>query len=153
MRHYEIMIMVHPDQSEQVPAMVERYRSMVEADGGIVHRLEDCGRRQLAYSVAGLHKAHYVLMNIECGEKVLEELEGAFRFNDAVLRRLVVRKDHADTGPSPLYKAPDDDRKEARSGVRGGNADEPDEPDDESGESAEIAEAIPAAEGDTAAEK
>lgn len=120
MRHYEIMIMVHPDQSEQVPAMAERYRSMVEAEGGVVHRLEDCGRRQLAYSVAGVHKAHYVLLNIECGEKVLTELEGAFRFNDAVLRRLVVRKDHAETGTSPLYKAPDDDRKEAR-GPRGEN--------------------------------
>lgn len=111
MRHYEIMVMVHPDQSEQVSAMTERYRAMVEADGGIVHRLEDCGRRQLAYPIANVHKAHYVLMNIECGDAALRELEGAFRFNDAVIRKLVIRKEGPETGPSPLFKAPDDDRK------------------------------------------
>ena len=111
MRHYEIVVMVHPDQSEQVPAMIERYKGMVEADGGKVHRLEDWGRRQLAYTIAGLHKAHYVLMNIECSDKALKELENAFRFNDAVIRKLVVRAAGAVTGQSPLFKTPDEDKK------------------------------------------
>lgn len=111
MRHYEIVVMVHPDQSEQVPAMLERYQSMVEADGGKVHRMEDWGRRQLAYPVAKLHKAHYFLMNVECTEAVLAEFESAFRFNDAVLRRLVVRRDQADVEQSPLFKTPDEERK------------------------------------------
>jgi len=110
-RHYEIVVMVHPDQSEQVPAMVERYKGMVETDGGKVHRLEDWGRRQLAYTIAGLHKAHYVLMNIECSEKALAELENAFRFNDAVIRKLVVRTPGPVTGQSPLFKAPDEEKK------------------------------------------
>ncbi|MGH8442611.1 MAG: 30S ribosomal protein S6 [Nevskiaceae bacterium] len=115
MRHYEVVVMVHPDQSEQVPAMIERYKGMVETDGGKVHRLEDWGRRQLAYTIAGLHKAHYVLMNVECSEKALAELENAFRFNDAVIRRLVVRTAAAVTGQSPLFKAPDEEKKpEAR---------------------------------------
>ena len=111
MRHYEVVVMVHPDQSEQVPAMLERYRSMIEADGGKVHRVEDWGRRQLAYPVAKLHKAHYLLMNIECSGAALSELEGSFKFNDAVVRRLVVRKDAADTGQSPLFKAPEEEKK------------------------------------------
>ena len=90
MRHYEIVFLVHPDQSEQVPAMIERYRGLITADGGAVHRLEDWGRRQLSFPIAKVHKAHYVLMNVECSDKVLEELTGAFRFSDAVLRHLVV---------------------------------------------------------------
>jgi small subunit ribosomal protein S6 len=111
MRHYEIVVMVHPDQSEQVPAMLERYKSMVEADGGKVHRLEDWGRRQLAYPVAKLHKAHYVLMNVECSDSALRELESSFKFNDAVIRKLVVRKEAAETDQSPLFKAPEEDKK------------------------------------------
>ena len=111
MRHYEIVVMVHPDQSEQVPAMVERYKGMVEAGGGKVHRLEDWGRRQLAYTIQGLHKAHYVLLNVECSDKALAELENAFRFNDAVIRKLVVRTPGAVTGQSPLFKAPDEEKK------------------------------------------
>lgn len=114
MRHYEVVVMVHPDQSEQVPAMIERYKGMVEADGGKVHRLEDWGRRQLAYPIANLHKAHYVLLNVECGESALSELEDAFRFNDAVIRRLVVRKDRPVTAQSPLFKAPEEDKKPER---------------------------------------
>jgi small subunit ribosomal protein S6 len=110
-RHYEIVVMVHPDQSEQVPAMVERYKGMVEAGGGKVHRLEDWGRRQLAYTVQSLHKAHYVLMNVECSDKALAELENAFRFNDAVIRKLVVRTAAAVTTQSPLFKTPDEDKK------------------------------------------
>jgi small subunit ribosomal protein S6 len=115
MRHYEIVIMVHPDQSEQVPAMIERYKGMVESDGGKVHRLEDWGRRQLAYTIQGLHKAHYVLLNVECSNKALAELENAFRFNDAVIRKLVVRVDGPVTAQSPLFKTPDEEKKpEAR---------------------------------------
>ena len=104
MRHYEVVFIVHPDQSEQVPAMVERYRSMVTAKGGTIHRLEDWGRRALAYPIQKVHKAHYVLMNIECDQAVLDELEHAFRFNDAVLRHLTIKKDEAETAPSPMMK-------------------------------------------------
>ena len=104
MRHYEIVFIVHPDQSEQVPAMVERYRAMVTAGNGRIHRLEDWGRRQLAYPIAKMHKAHYVLMNIECDAATLTELEHAFKFNDAVLRHLIVSKSEAETGPSPMMK-------------------------------------------------
>lgn len=111
MRHYEIVVMVHPDQSDQVPAMIERYKSMVEADGGKVHRLEDWGRRQLAYAIAKLHKAHYVLLNVECTDKALAELENAFRFNDAVIRKLLIRKEAAETVQSPLFKMPEEDKK------------------------------------------
>ena len=115
MRHYEIVVMVHPDQSEQVPAMIERYRNMVGSDGGKVHRLEDWGRRQLAYPIANIHKAHYVLMNVECSDNVLKELESAFRFNDAVIRKLVIRTEGPETEQSPLFKAPEEDKKpEAR---------------------------------------
>lgn len=112
MRHYEVVFMVHPDQSEQVPAMIERYRSTIESGGGKIHRLEDWGRRQLAYSIAKIHKAHYVLMNIECGREVMEEIESAFRFNDAVIRHLTLQMKEAVTEPSPLMKARDerDDR-------------------------------------------
>jgi len=104
MRHYEIVFIVHPDQSEQVPAMIERYRTMVTGQGGRIHRLEDWGRRQLAYPIQKVHKAHYVLMNIECGAKTLAELEDGFKFNDAVLRHLVVAMTEAVVTPSPMMK-------------------------------------------------
>ena len=104
MRHYEIVFIVHPDQSEQVPAMVERYKALVATHGGQVHRLEDWGRRQLAYPIQKLHKAHYVLMNIECDGETLNELELAFKFNDAVLRHLTIKMKAAVTSPSPMMK-------------------------------------------------
>jgi small subunit ribosomal protein S6 len=108
MRHYEVVFMVHPDQSEQVPAMIERYRATIESEGGKIHRLEDWGRRQLAYPIQKLAKAHYVLMNIECGTQELAELESAFRFNDAVLRNLIIARKDAVTEPSLLIKRGDD---------------------------------------------
>jgi small subunit ribosomal protein S6 len=108
MRHYEIVFLVHPDQSEQVPAMIERYKGVITAGGGHVHRIEDWGRRQLTFPIAKVHKAHYVLMNIECDAKVLAELEGSFRFSDAVIRHLTTRMDKAVTEPSPMAKAGDD---------------------------------------------
>jgi len=108
MRHYEVVFMVHPDQSEQVPAMIERYRTIIESQGGQIHRLEDWGRRQLAYPIQKLAKAHYVLMNIECGTGELEELESAFRFNDAVLRNLIISRKEAVTDTSLLAKRADD---------------------------------------------
>jgi small subunit ribosomal protein S6 len=114
MRHYEIVFLVHPDQSEQVPAMVERYRSMIENAKGNIHRLEDWGRRQLAYTINKVHKAHYVLMNIECAQDTLQELESSFKFNDAVLRWLTVRRDEARTAPSPMAK---ERQEEAESGA------------------------------------
>ncbi|MHB1201552.1 MAG: 30S ribosomal protein S6 [Acidithiobacillus sp.] len=110
MRHYEIVFLVHPDQSEQVPQMVERYRGMIEGDGGHIHRLEDWGRRQLAYPIKKAHKAHYVLMNIECTGAALAELEDAFRFSDAVLRHLVLARTEAVTAPSPLARDENDRR-------------------------------------------
>ena len=105
MRHYEIVFLVHPDQSEQVPAMVQRYRAMIEGNDGVIHREEDWGRRQLAYPIAKIHKAHYILLNIECDRATLDELLGGFRFNDAILRHLVISKDAAVTEPSPMAKA------------------------------------------------
>jgi small subunit ribosomal protein S6 len=104
MRHYEICFIVHPDQSEQVPAMVERYKGIVSARNGKVHRLEDWGRRQLSYPLAKVHKAHYVLMNIECDNETITELEHSFRFNDAVLRHLTVKMTKAVVEPSPMMK-------------------------------------------------
>jgi small subunit ribosomal protein S6 len=104
MRHYEIVFIVHPDQSEQVSAMIERYRGLIASRNGNIHRLEDWGRRQLAYPIQKVHKAHYVLMNIECDQETLEELEHAFKFNDAVLRHLTVKMDEAVTTPSPMMK-------------------------------------------------
>ena len=104
MRHYEIVFIVHPDQSEQVPAMVERYRGVIAQRSGVVHRLEDWGRRQLTYPIQKLHKAHYVLMNIECDGETLGELEHSFKFSDAVLRHLIVRMPKAVTAPSPMMK-------------------------------------------------
>ncbi len=110
MRHYEIVFLVHPDQSEQVPAMVDRYKSVIETAGGKIHRLEDWGRRQLAYPINKVHKAHYVLMNVEATGEALTELETLFRFNDAVIRNLVIRRDEAVTEASPLMK--EDDKKD-----------------------------------------
>jgi small subunit ribosomal protein S6 len=109
MRHYEIVFLVHPDQSEQVPAMIDRYKSMIAAGNGRVHRQEDWGRRQLAYPIAKVHKAHYVLMNVECDQKIINELTGAFRFSDAVLRHLVVHMDAAVTEPSPMARAEEEE--------------------------------------------
>ena len=104
MRHYEIVFLVHPDQSDQVPGMVERYQGAIERGNGVVHRTEDWGRRQLAYPIAKIHKAHYILMNVEVGQEVIEELESAFRFNDAVIRNLIIRRDAPETGNSKLYE-------------------------------------------------
>ncbi len=104
MRHYEIVFLVHPDQSEQVAAMVERYRALIVEDGGQVHRFEDWGRRQLAYPIVKLHKAHYILMNVECSSDTLSKLEDLFRFNDAILRNMVIRRDEAVTEASLLSK-------------------------------------------------
>ena len=110
MRHYEIVFLVHPDQSEQVPGMIERYTKSIEEGNGKVHRLEDWGRRQLAYPINKIHKAHYVLMNIECGGEVMEELDNAFRFNDAILRNLVLKKKEAVTEDSAIMKAEKENR-------------------------------------------
>ena len=112
MRHYEIVLLIHPDQSEQVPAMLERYKGIVTAGGGKVHRVEDWGRRQMAYLIQKLAKAHYLCINIECGPEVLTELETGFRFNDAVLRHLTVSKAQAETAPSVMMKVVD--REESR---------------------------------------
>ena len=108
MRHYEIVFLVHPDQSEQVPAMIERYKATVEGSGGKIHRLEDWGRRQLAYPINKIHKAHYVLMNVECDQAARDEIETAFRFNDAVIRNLIIKRDEAITDMSILAKAKDE---------------------------------------------
>jgi small subunit ribosomal protein S6 len=112
MRHYEIVLLIHPDQSEQVPAMLERYKGVITAGGGKVHRVEDWGRRQMAYMIQKLAKAHYLCINIECGQEVLTELETGFRFNDAVLRHLTVVKSQAETTPSVMMKMVD--REDAR---------------------------------------
>ena len=109
MRHYEIVFLVHPDQSEQVPAMIDRYKKMIEDAKGTIHRLEDWGRRQLAYQIQKIHKAHYVMMNIECDQATLDELENGFRFNDAVLRNLVIRRKAAITEPSPMAQTEERD--------------------------------------------
>ncbi len=131
MRHYEVVFLVHPDQSEQVPAMIERYRSTIESSGGAIHRLEDWGRRQLAYPINKVHKAHYILMNVECTPETMGEVESAFRFNDAVIRNMILSMKEAVTEPSLLVKAKDerDDRR-----------------DDERGESAQSDEESEAAE-------
>jgi len=124
MRHYEIVFLVHPDQSEQVPAMVERYRSMIEGDGGKIHRLEDWGRRQLAYPILKIHKAHYILMNVECGQTVLDELTSAFKFNDAVIRSMVIKRDEAITDASDIMKEKSEGDRPR--GDRGDRGDRPD---------------------------
>ncbi len=121
MRHYEIVFLVHPDQSEQVPAMIERYKGIIESRGGKIHRLEDWGRRQLAYSINKIHKAHYVLMNVECGGEELAELESMFRFNDAVLRNMIIKCKEAVTEQSPLMKEEESrksDKREEKSDSR-----------------------------------
>ncbi len=125
MRHYEIVFLVHPDQSEQVPAMVERYRGIIEADGGAIHREEDWGRRQLAFPINKIHKAHYVLFNVECSKTALDELLGTFRFNDAVLRHLVIHRDEAVTEASPMAKSGES---EERAGSRRRDDDDRDRP-------------------------
>lgn len=113
MRHYEIVFLVHPDQSEQVPGMVERYTTLIKDSGGIVHRSEDWGRRQLAYPINKIHKAHYVLLNVECGKEALNELTTNFRFNDAVIRNMVLSRDEAITQPSALIKEKEERREPA----------------------------------------
>ncbi len=115
MRHFEVCFMVHPDQSEQVPAMLERYRSLIEGNNGTIHRQEDWGRRQLAFPIAKLHKAHYILMNIECESETLAELEGLFRFNDAVLRHLTIRRQSAIVEQSLMMKAKEEKDRSSRS--------------------------------------
>ena len=112
MRHYEVIFLVHPDQSEQVPAMIDRYRALLEGNGGTIHRLEDWGRRQLAFMIENVYKAHYVLMNVECDGNTLTELNSMFKFSDAVIRNLVIRKSRAITEPSPLAKSKEESRDE-----------------------------------------
>jgi small subunit ribosomal protein S6 len=119
MRHYEIVFMVHPDQSEQVPAMIERYTNVITEDGGQVHRLEDWGRRHLAYPINKIHKAHYVLMNVECSQAAMDEMTHNFRFNDAIIRDMILRRDGADTDMSPMKAS------ESREDRRGGGDDRP----------------------------
>ena len=145
MRHYEIVFLVHPDQSDQVPAMVEKYKDFVESDGGTVHRQEDWGRRQLAYPINKIHKAHYVLMNIECGDKALEEIETAFRFNDAVLRNMVMRVKEAVTEASPLVKSREEESRERRPAPAAAE-----KPAAKEEEAAAAAEAAPAAKEESA---
>ncbi len=132
MRHYEVVFLVHPDQSEQVPAMIERYRATIESGGGAIHRLEDWGRRQLAYPIQKMHKAHYVMMNIECGTATLEELSSAFRFNDAVLRNLIIVRKEAVTEPSPLGKKPEERRERSSRDEDNATASEDEEGETES---------------------
>jgi small subunit ribosomal protein S6 len=139
MRHYEIVFMVHPDQSEQVGGMVERYTKIIKDAGGAIHRLEDWGRRQLAYPINKIHKAHYVLMNIECGQEVLDELTSIFRYNDAIIRNMVIRRDDAISELSPIQKAENENRErkaratqrmQAEAEAEGDDADDEDESDD-----------------------
>jgi small subunit ribosomal protein S6 len=142
MRHYEIVFLVHPDQSEQVPAMIERYRGMIEGSEGRIHRQEDWGRRQLAYPILKVHKAHYVLLNIECDKPTLDELIGAFRFNDAVLRYLVLNREGPVTEASPMAKPPEDEKERGEGRKRRSRDDEDsdrdsdDDSDDDSGDEA-----------------
>jgi small subunit ribosomal protein S6 len=145
MRHYEICFLVHPDQSEQVPAMLERYRSLVEGANGKIHRVEDWGRRQLAYPIAKLHKAHYVLMNIECDGATLAELEGIFRFNDAVLRHLTVRRQEAVIEQSIMMKAKEEKDRPGRSY---GDRDRDDRDDDDDDVDASDDDAVEASDED-----
>ncbi len=132
MRHYEVVFLVHPDQSEQVPAMIDRYRKLIEGGEGIIHRVEDWGRRQLAYPIQKLAKAHYVMLNIECSSEVLEELESAFRFNDAVLRNLVVRRNEAVTEDSLMLKGKEEksSRPERKAEDRNDKSDDSSQDDD-----------------------
>ena len=145
MRHYEIVFLVHPDQSEQVPAMIERYRTTIEGNEGKIHRLEDWGRRQLAYPIQKIHKAHYVLMNIECGQETLDELESGFRFNDAVIRNMVIRRDKPITEESPMAKKEEREERPAYNADKGAadtsNAGTADKGEADKGEAAVVAEA------------
>ena len=147
MRHYEVVFMVHPDQSEQVPGMIERYTNVITKDGGQVHRLEDWGRRQLAYHINKVHKAHYVMMNVEATNEAMEELTTTFRYNDAVIRNLVIRRDEAVTDESLIMKAEKEDRErksrhqerqatEARNDEAEDDLNEPSD-DDDAGEESE----------------
>lgn len=138
MRHYEVVFMVHPDQSDQVPAMTERYRAIVEGNDGKVHRLEDWGRRQLAYPIRKLIKAHYVLMNIECGKDELDELTSAFRFNDAVIRHFVLAREEPVTEPSPMMKEKDESKDRGRREDRPRGDDRPQSRDQEQGEGDQV---------------
>lgn len=134
MRHYEIVLLIHPDQSEQVPAMVERYRSVVEDKGGAVHRQEDWGRRQLAFPIEKIHKAHYLLFNIECDAAVLAELKNMFKFSDAVIRNLVVRMDRAVTEPSPMMREEEPAAEERKPRETEGDGDDDSGDDDDGGD-------------------
>ncbi|WP_210397798.1 30S ribosomal protein S6 [Motiliproteus sediminis] len=137
MRHYEIVFMVHPDQSEQVPAMIERYTGIVEGDNGKVHRLEDWGRRQLAYPINKIHKAHYVLMNVEASNEAMDELSNLFRFNDAVIRNMVIRQKEAVTGVSPIKAA--ESREDRRAPRREAPKKDAEESNEDSADKAEAA--------------
>ncbi len=133
MRHYEIVFLVHPDQSEQVPSMVERYKAIIEEGQGQIHRLEDWGRRQLAYPINKIHKAHYVLMNVECNKEAIEEIENVFRFNDAIIRNMILNMDEAVIEPSPMVKP---ERESRDRGERRGDDDRGDRrSDDDRGDS------------------
>ncbi|MCC5887829.1 MAG: 30S ribosomal protein S6 [Gammaproteobacteria bacterium] len=135
MRHYEIVFLVHPDQSEQVPSMVERYKAIIEEGQGQIHRLEDWGRRQLAYPINKIHKAHYVLMNVECNKEAIEEIENVFRFNDAIIRNMILNVDEAVTEPSPMVK-PEREGRDRDRGERRGDDDRVDRRgDDDRGDS------------------
>ena len=150
MRHYEVVFLVHPDQSEQVPAMMQRYRSMIEGAGGTIHREEDWGRRQLAHSIQKLHKAHYLLFNLECDKAALDELIGAFRFSDAVLRHLVIKRDEAITEPSVMAKAHEEEKeREAQAAARDSRSRAPAPAAESAAPAAESA--APAAESETPA--
>ena len=136
MRHYEVIFLVHPDQSEQVPGMLERYRQLVESKGGAVHRSEDWGRLQLAYTIDKLHKAHYLLLNLECDAETLEELESIFRFNDAILRHLTIKRSEAITEPSIMMKRKEEkDERESRRGSRRQDDDNSSDDDDNDNDS------------------
>lgn len=141
MRHYEVVFMVHPDQSEQVGGMIERYTKMIKESGGAIHRLEDWGRRQLAYPINKIHKAHYVLMNIECGQDVLDELTSIFRYNDAIIRNLVIKREEAITEVSPIQQAENENRERKARAVQRARAederssDDSDDSDDDSDDS------------------
>ncbi len=141
MRHYEIVFLVHPDQSEQVPAMIERYQNQIIGNGGAVHRLEDWGRRLLAYPINKIHKAHYVLMNIECDADTLKQLTDGFRFNDAVIRNLVVKKNEAVTEPSPQIKSKEDEDESPHARKEASSNDSHDDSNDKTEETLEESEA------------
>lgn len=138
-RHYEVVFLVHPDQSEQVPAMIERYKALVENGNGTIHRLEDWGRRQLAYAINNVHKAHYVMLNVECTGKALAELEDNFRYNDAVIRNLVIRREEAVTGQSEMLKAEENrsERRERRDRPEHEGADSADSDDSDNSDNAD----------------